>query len=137
MNCDEKSTDPNKVIGGNVPDSLIGNWGASNYIFTNTANPLEQVDIIQLGITLLLNIQSNGTYTSTMTFPNDPPETETGTVNFQNNIVTVNPPGDDPFAMTYVLVDSILTFMRTDSEFDFDDDGTDEPATETIIFVKQ
>lgn len=137
VNCESNSTNPTENIDANVPAGAVGDWDAGSYIITNTANPVEQVDLIQEGINLYLTIQSNGNYSSTLTFPVDPTETETGRLTFVNNVVTVDPSDDDPFPMTYVLIDSILTLVDANSSFDFDDDGMDEPASETIILVRQ
>jgi len=137
LNCESNSTNPTENIDANVPAGAVGNWDAGFYVITNTSNPVEQVDLIQEGLNLSLTIQANGNYSSTLTFPSDPSETETGRLTFVNNIVTVDPSDDDPFPMTYVLTDSILTLVDSNSSFDFDDDGMDEPASETIILVRQ
>ena len=138
VNCESTSTDPKENIPANIPAEVVGNWEASNYLISNNANPTDLVDLIFEGYNLYLSLQTNGTYSSTLTFPNEPDDTETGTATFLNNTVTINPSNDDPFTMTYQLVtDSILTFIDPNSTFDFDEDGMDEAATETIILVKQ
>jgi hypothetical protein len=85
--------------------------------------------VFLVGIALIsLNCNSNST---------DPDETESGTLNFVNNTVTVDPPGEDPFIMAYQLTDTLVTLVDPNSTFDFDDDETDETATETIVMVRQ
>jgi len=135
-NCEKNSTDPKENIPANVPADVVGNWDAASYIVSNNANPAEIVDLIQEGYNLFLTIQANGNYSSTFSFPGIPNETESGTATFINSTVTINPTDDDPFTMAYQLSDSILTFIDANSTFDFDDDGTDEAATETIFFVR-
>jgi hypothetical protein len=138
INCESSSTDPKENIPANVPAEVVGNWEASGYIISNNANPTDFVELISEGYNLYLSIQSNGAYSSTLTYPNEPDNTETGTATFINNTVTIDPSDDDPFTMGYqVTADSILTFIDANSTFDFDDDGMDEAATETIILVKQ
>ena len=136
FNCESNSTDPKENIIPDVPAEVIGDWEAIQYILSNNANPTDIVDLISEGFNLYLTIQSNGSYTSTFTFPGVPDETETGTAVFTNNTVTINPPDEDPFTMAYQVTDSTLAFVNANSSFDFDDDGTDEPATETIVLVK-
>jgi len=136
FNCESNSTDPKENIPANVPADVVGNWDAASYIVSNNANPAEIVDLIQEGYNLFLTIQANGNYSSTFSFPGIPNETESGTATFINSTVTINPTDDDPFTMAYQLSDSILTFIDANSTFDFDDDGTDEAATETIFFVR-
>jgi len=135
-NCDKNSTDPKENIPANVPADVVGNWDAASYIVSNNNNPAEIVDLIQEGYNLYLSIQANGNYSSTFSFPGFPDDTESGTATFINSTVTINPSDEDPFTMAYQLSDSILTFIDTNSTFDFDDDGTDEAATETIFFVR-
>ena len=136
-NCAKNSTDPKENIPANVPAEVVGNWEARSYLVSNNANPLDLVDLIQEGYNLFLSIQANGNYSSTFSFPGIPNETESGTATFINSTVTINPSDDDPFTMAYQLSDSIITFIDTNSTFDFDDDGTDEAATESIILVRQ
>jgi hypothetical protein len=137
FNCESNSTNPEENIPANVPADVVGNWEASNYLISNNSNPTDLVDLVQEGYNLLLSIQANGAYSSTLTFPGIPDDTETGTATFLNNSVTINPSDDDPFTMAYQLADTILTFVDPNSTFDFDDDGMDEAATETIILIRQ
>ena len=108
-----------------------------SYLVSNNANASEIVDLVQEGFGLLLSIQSNGSYTSVFSIPNMSNETESGTLTFINNTVTVNPPGEVPFIMAYQVTDTLLTLVDPNSSFDFDDDGMDEDATETILMVRQ
>ena len=137
LNCESNSTKPTENILANVPAEVVGNWEAINYFISNNANAIEIVDLVQEGYNLYLSIQTNGAYSSTLTYPSEPDDTEIGTVTFLNNTVTINPTNDDPFTMAYQLTDTVLTFIDPNSTFDFDDDGMDEAATETIFLVKQ
>ena len=136
FNCESNSTDPKEKIVPDAPAEVVGNWQAIHFMVSNNANPTEIVDLISEGFNLYLTIQSNGTYTSTFTFPGVPDETETGTAVFTANTVTIDTPDEDPFTMAYQVTDSSLTFVDSNSSFDFDDDGMDEPATETILLMR-
>lgn len=138
VNCDSNSTDPKDVVQLNVPDNVVGTWDALSYLIVNNADTSEYVELVQLGYGLSITFQSYGSYSSTLTSPTDPDYTETGNINFVSNTVTVDPSTDDPFIMTYVIVDdTLLTFIDPNSTFDFDDDNIDEDVTETIVLLKQ
>ena len=139
VNCEKNSTDPkeNNIVPANVPSEVVGSWDAVSYLVSNNDNASDIVDLVQEGFGLLLTIQSNGSYTSIFSIPNMNDETESGTLTFINNTVTIDPPGEDPFIMAYQVTDTLLTLVDPNSSYDFDDDGMDEDATETIILVKQ
>jgi len=136
FNCKSDST-KSENDDNNVPAELIATWIASQFIMINNSNPSEQVDIIQLGISLSMVIDSDGHYTSTMLIPDDPSITETGTLDVQGNQMIFDPDGvHAPYSITFTLSGDTLTGINDDSEFDFDDDGTEETATSTIVLQK-
>jgi hypothetical protein len=135
LDCSKNSTEPENGD-SNFPAELVGDWRATQFIMTNKANPTEQADLIQFGISYSLAIQSNGNYTSTLAIPGEGSMIESGSSSVQGDQITVDPSNDDSYTKTYAISGNTLTVIDDDSEFDFDDDGIEESANLTIVLQK-
>ena len=119
------------------PSDFVGDWLASSYVLTSIENTSLSADLIEFGMTLSITFTET-TYSGTSTCPGEAAEPFSGTYTIDGNqliLVEVGEPGPD--TMTYTLSGNTLTMTGTDEEFDFDDDGQDDPASFTMVFLKQ
>lgn len=124
------------------PD-LVGTWTATEMIFTSEAEPDSSIDVIQYGASFELVANANGTYAVTITQPDETTQTESGLYTALEGILWVYETGPnagpEPLALLFYEADGAdATLMHLwDEEFDFNNDGMDEPATLTIVLEKQ
>ena len=118
-------------------DDLTGTWNATQFQFTNTANPAQTVDLITLGATFTLNILADGDYTATVQEPGELTETLVGTLTVSGDAITIAESGQgSPTLFTAARSGNTLTLTTTDEEFDFDEDDIEEPASLRMVLQK-
>jgi hypothetical protein len=123
---------------GIQPVDLAGSWVASEYRFTNPANTAQTVDLVAVGGSLSLMIMADGNYTVTIQEPGNVPETRSGTVEVRGDTLTISESGQgSPTDYLAQRSGDTLTMTTSDEEFDFDQDGTDEPADVRAVYVRQ
>jgi len=118
-------------------ESLSGIWTVTKLEFVSTANPAVTVELIAAGATATLNLNDTGGYAVTVTLPGQAPETTTGTWSHTNDTLTLvetGSSGDMTFALS--LGNDVMTLTGANTEYDFNDDGTDDPATLNIGLVR-
>lgn len=117
-------------------DDLVGTWNATVFEFTNIADPSQKVDAIATGGSMSMTVTAGGAISLNITF-GGMTESTTGTISVDGSNVTITtdgPADGDPASGTISLSGGTLTINLTSGvEFDFDDDGTDEPATVRIV----
>ncbi|HWP38708.1 MAG TPA: hypothetical protein VNL18_14275 [Gemmatimonadales bacterium] len=119
-------------------DSLVGTWNATKFEFSNPANSAQKADLVALGGSFTLTIAASGSYTATFQEPGGAAETVTGTISVQGDTLTVSESGQgSPTRFRASRSGNTLTLDSSDEEFDFDDNGTEEPARLVIVLVKQ
>ncbi len=127
------STDPGDVTG----NDLAGTWDATSVVFTPDAGGTA-VDVVPLGFGLEITFNAEGGYTATFTEPGEAPDLEIGTYTVVNGVLTLTPVGEDAETMTIdSFSGSTMVLSDSNAEFDFDDNGTEEPANMTATMVKQ
>lgn len=92
--------------------------------------------------TLSIVIRQDFTHTITQVDPGPPQltEIEDGTFTVGGSVFTIIPTGapEDAIAFTMqVLTATDMTLFVAEDVFDFNEDGTETPATRTAIFVKR
>jgi hypothetical protein len=119
------------------PSDFVGDWLASSYVLTSIENTSLSADLIEFGMTLSITFTET-TYSGTSTFPDEAAESFSGTYTIEGNQLILNEVGElEPDTMTYTLSGNTLTMTGNDEEFDFDDDGQEDPASFTMVFAKQ
>lgn len=116
---------------GITVEDLVGTWEATEIVFTNSANTSESVDVIDLGASLTVTINSAGTVSTVFDDGQGGTDSDSGTLSVDGSTLTV---GGDTFAAERSGNVLILT---GEDQWDFDEDGTDDPATLTIRLVRQ
>ncbi len=120
------------------PVELAGTWNAIEYRFTNPANTAQTVELIALGGSLSILIRADSSYTATIQEPGDVPETRRGTVEIRGDTLTISESGQgSPTPYMARRSGDTLTMTTSDEDFDFDQDGTDDPADVRIVLVRQ
>ena len=107
---------------------LVGDWSATAMVVTSVANPDVAPELIALGASFTLNVQSSGQYTAILIYAQQA-STEIGFLSVSGNVVTMTHsfPDTKTTSATYVLAGNRLT-LDGDTDFDFNLDGTSEPA---------
>ncbi len=114
---------------------LVGTWVASAFVFTNSANAAETVDVIQLGMAYSVTFTET-TASGTISIPGQDPVSFTGAYTLNATQLTFVDPADGNETVTVALDGNVLTINGADT-YDFNDDGQEQPATYVITLGKQ
>lgn len=109
---------------------FVGNWRATSLVLTSPVAPDISVDIVELGSTFDLNIQPSGQYTAVLVFANQA-QTEIGRISLSGAstvILTREFPTPSREISTFLFEGPDRLILDGDTEFDFNLDGTTEPA---------
>lgn len=143
FSCDSgDDEDEFSLVGTNTSVAeLSGNWNATTGSFGRAAEgPVVETDVVADGGTVTLNIQNSGRFTLTVTVQGEPPETTTGRMAFDEDLLVVffddDPEEWEYFSITHNEPNLTISGGNGSAEFDFDGDGTDEPADVHFVFVR-
>ena len=120
---------------GVEPDDIAGTWTATAVVFTQTAAPMESVDLVtaeQATVTLVLG--TDATYTFTFTSPMEN-ETDTGAYTVSGSTLTLNPTGGITETFTIVRNGDSMTLTGADT-FEFDEQVGEEAATLVVTLTR-
>ncbi len=110
------------------PEDLVGTWSAFTAIATNPADPSETADLVAQGVSLTFVIEADGRI-ETIVEIQDIIDRDVGTLTVTDGEFTLVIEGR-PLTGTISRRDDTLTIdIITGMEWDFGDDGLDEPAT--------
>ncbi len=110
------------------PDDLAGTWTAYTAIATNAAFPSETADLVAIGVSLTFIIEADGSVESILEFQGIV-DSDVGTFTVTDGEFVLVLEGQ-PLTGTISRRDDTLTIdIITGMEWDFGDDGLDEPAT--------
>ncbi|MCB0265916.1 MAG: hypothetical protein KDH95_21335 [Calditrichaeota bacterium] len=128
---DDDSTNPDNS--GNL-GNLVGTWNATEFTYTSNANPSDQYDFLSTGVSVVFKVESDGDYTVTIGVPGFPAQSFSGNLNADSNgDIEID---DDP-DIQVTVTSTTLTIVDPNESWDFDEDGTDEPATLRQVYTKQ
>ncbi len=113
-------------------ENLEGVWNAAQYIYTNQANSSETVDIITLGASLQVTVAADGTVSSLFRDSQGGTSSDSGNLNTDGTRITLAGVVYDA-----ELSASTLMLQNDASAYDFDSDGTDDPASLEIRLSRQ
>lgn len=123
------------ATGPEEPD-LSGTWDAISAVVTNPARPSQSLDLVDAGIALRIVISATGVAEVRITRAGET-EIQRGTISTSDGSVTLVL-DNEPSEGTYTLRGGILTLdLHTGVQWDFEDDGLDEPATLVAVLVRQ
>jgi hypothetical protein len=123
--CSDSGTDSSKELA-----PLVGTWRAQALVLSNKANPSQSVDLVEEGAVFTLSILSSGQYSATMQVFGQSLPPEVGRIRVSGSEFTLTPTSYDGAATsgTWKFQGEILV-LDGDTEFDFNQDGTRQPAT--------
>ena len=81
--------------------SLAGTWDIEKYLLQSVDNPAVQSDLIAGGLRGSLDLASSGSFTIHISFPNDPPVTQTGLITVHKDTLRYALSGDSAQVYTY------------------------------------
>ena len=136
----DRTVDAQFDVAPALPAALIGTWGATSLVFTPTGGGAT-ADPIADGLVLTLVFRSDFTYTITEDpGPPEVVEVEDGIVTVAGSVLTLIPdsaPEETEDFTIQTLTSTDLTISAPNTSYDFNDDGTETPASLTGTFVKQ
>lgn len=126
--CDDDVTD--------TTDPLVGDFSATEAVFTDAADPATQFDVIAQDGSFDVSFREDGTFTSRLAIPGRTAVVRTGTFtrNGSNLVLTENGTAR-PVAFT--LTGNNLTLEDPGDRFDFEDTGTDVAAEFRTSLTRQ
>ncbi|HVA56434.1 MAG: lipocalin family protein [Gemmatimonadaceae bacterium] len=128
--CGGSSTGPS-------PASLTGTWTATKMEFVKAGSPATTADLVAKGATVTLDLRASHDYTLTVKMPGQADELTTGTWSSSADMLSMTVTGftgERQFAMN--LSGNTITLGGADVDFDFNDDGIDEPAKLSMVLTK-
>jgi hypothetical protein len=121
---------------GVEPSDIAGTWNAINYGFVNKADLDDTVELISMGASLTVTFTSEGDFTWDFRDVDGQLEARSGTFSVDGSILTLSESGQDPDPFLATRNDDDMTLRTGNREFDFDEDGTGEPAELRIFLTR-
>jgi hypothetical protein len=117
---------------------LIGQWSLLSLVITSDADPSTTFDFRAAGGSGSLHFEADSTFLLVLLpDPGSPTQSSTGPVTLDEGTVVLTDDADpDGPVLTGTLSGGRLAFETDQAEFDFDDDGTDEPAHISAVFTR-
>ncbi len=119
---------------------ISGNWTATEASFFNiSTEPIQVVDVVAEGGTVTLSIQSNGRFTLNIAESDGSNTRFSGDLCFDEDLLVVRFDGDaaddyEFFRITFNGTNNLT--LDGPAEFDFDDNGTPDPAEISLALVR-
>jgi hypothetical protein len=124
--------------GGTGPpqSELVGTWQVAKCEYVSTTG-LGQVDLIAGGGTGTLVLTAEDTLRLVVTPASGPQVTLTATYTTSSDLMRVTPAGASWYwAWDMALTGNTLRLTGADAEYDFNQDGTDDPAKWNLVMTK-
>lgn len=118
---------------GVTVEDLVGSWEAALYRYTDNATATQQVDLIATqGASFTMTVAASGTVSTLFDDGQGGTSSDSGTLSADGTTLTIA--GD---AYEAQRSGDVLTLTDATSAYDFDDNGSDEPATLVIRLERQ
>ena len=131
-NCSETSTQTED----NLPEEFIGEWNAEQFVIASKVNPQLEIDMIEYGCSFCLIIDADRNYSISISIPDEEDKKDTGTVSYNNNVLTFISNSEGISKVSCTLSGNTLTIVNDEIGFDFDENDIEEPATYTVVLKK-
>ena len=137
--CSEEDDEPGLEGTKYSISDITGSWTAIEAFFSSLEPDNDgSLDIIDVGGTFKMNVQSDGKFTITISLPGEPAEVTKGKFGFEDEWLTVSY-DDDPGEYDYFFIDldanDILT-LRGQGYYDFEDDGEEELTSINLTLAR-
>ena len=131
--------DVTAIEGDLTPAVLSGDWEATTVRVTNLVNPAQSIDFLEAGGELAFRFTLDGNATQFLTLPGGEEEVSAATYVIDSPFLLFFA-DDSVQAFAYELqttqTGNSLTLATSALEFDFDGDGTAEPALFAVIMIR-
>lgn len=137
--CDSGGDDEFSLDGDEISMSdIAGTWQATRAFFSRAATgPAVAVEIVALGGTATLVIQTNGRFTFTTALPGETPNVTTGQLGFDEDLlVVIYDDEPDDFDFFGIQFSGNNLSINGQGTYDFDDDGAEEAAFIELDLVR-
>ena len=111
------------------PGFMVGDWLAESLVMTSAANPEVVADLTALGAVFTLSVQPSGRYTAILEGFGQS-SSEFGKLTVDGGYVVLMP---ESRALWKQLGESVI--LEGESDYDFNLDGTTEPATLRQVLI--
>lgn len=122
IGCESGPTEPELN-----PGFMVGDWLADSLVMTSVANPEVTPDLVALGAVFTLLVEPSGRYTAILEGFGQS-NSVSGTLTVDGAYVVLMPTGQPEERGLWERVGESVILV-SDSDFDFNLDGTTEPAT--------
>jgi hypothetical protein len=116
---------------------ISGVWVASNAIYSEIADPTNRVDLIALGFAVTMDIEPNGDWALLLSANEVLVDLQVGTMALDGKLLTIVDETGTYTGRAYLEGEQVALQMRGGTEFDFDGDGTAEPAKLNLIMDRR
>jgi hypothetical protein len=107
------------------PEALLqASWVATAWEYTSHTSPSQTVSFTAQGISVTLTV-GESSYSIVFSAPGQPSQTISGTYTVSGN------------SFSFSNGNNTLTMSDPNTNWDFDDDGIDEPATLSMVFTRR
>ncbi len=110
------------------PEDLVGTWSAFTAVATNPADPSETADLVAMGVSITFIIEATGRIETIFEFQ-DIVDRDVGMLTVTDDEFTLVIEGRPVTGTMSRQDDTLMMHIITGVEWDFGDDGLDEPAT--------
>jgi hypothetical protein len=117
---------------------FVGDWDATEFEVTSLADTSIFFDLIEATGLFTLNVQPSGAYTATLFIPDEMPQpaVENGTMSVIGDAVRLSPNQGPSATSAYEFEGPDRLILDGPTEFDFNFDGTFEPATLHVVLER-
>jgi lipocalin-like protein len=119
---------------GPSASSLVGTWNAVKVELVSLAEPTAKIDGLAGGATLTMTVNADHTWQTVQTDPVDPDLFGQGTWSLSGSTLTITEQGES--VNFKVKCDGSTMTLTASTTWDYDMDGTEEPAKMTLMFEK-
>ena len=123
---------------GPVNNTLVGTWDATVIQLTSVANPGTIEELISQGANGSLVLQADGGFGLSVGIPGEPTEFGNGDWGATDVLTLEFGDGDiqGTWQFDFVLNGNTLQLTGADTEWDFDDNGTEDPAKLDLTMIR-
>ena len=109
---------------------LFGTWNVTKSEYVGVGDPPASIDVIAAGGSGTIALNADASYDATIVPPGGASERSSGTWSFTESSLTMRESGSSvTWVFDRVMEGDTMVLSGADAEFDFDGDGTPEPAT--------
>lgn len=118
-------------------EPFVGDWDATEFVVTSVSGDMS-FDLIEATGLFTLNVQPSGSYTATLFIPDEmqQPAVENGTLSVVGGAVRLSPNQGTGATSAYRFDGPDTLTLDGPTEFDFNFDGTPEPATLHVVLER-